>query len=982
MKNLISKFTNKETILYLIFGVLTTAIDYIAYFILRQCDVNYVIANLISWCLAVAFAFVTNKLLVFNSRGKDFKTLLYEVFSFVGARVFSLVFSILFIGLSVSILGINDFVAKIISGVFVIIINYVLSKLYIFNKDKKVGKESFFKENILSFISFFGALIVLIVLYKCRKIYPFGDNMYLRSDCYHQYAPFHKELFRKLTSGESLQFSWNVGLGSNFIALYAYYLASPFNWFIGLVSEAHIIEFMNASIILKLSLCSFTMSYYLRKKFDTKNFAIIGFSLFYAFSSYVCAFSWNLMWLDCLFLLPLITLGIEKLIKEGKGNLYCLSLATAIISNYYIAIMLCIYSVLYFVVILIANHKDSIKYYIHKCVSFGFYSLISGGLAACLFYPAFKALSQTASNDFDFPDTLERYFSVFKMLSRALMNVSPSIFEPHDPNVYCTVAVFLLIPIYWISNKIEIKEKIGKTAILGILLLSFNLNIPNYIWHGFHFPNSLPCRESFIYIFLILVMSYEGFLHVKEASNKMLFGAYGFSVALFLVFEQLFVDDSYNFKTIYYSLLFITFYLFTFMLYRSKSKANILLATYFVVIIAVAETFTNLEATGFSTTTRSSYLNDNKNIETMLTKLKEEEGDSFYRIEKLDRRSKNDAAWHGYKGASIFSSAASEPISKLYGKLGFEESCNAYGYYGHTPFLNSIFNIKYFLSDDLLDEDELYTLKDSAVDTNNTIFLYENKYTLPVGFMIDNNPMDTLNLETTNPFNTNNDLVKAFGAKEEIFTRLDVTTVDEDNNVEVADDMYMLVYCTSSLDKLDVDITDSDGSITSKTFTDMKQEHTVEIGLVKAGSTVTVRSGDSEVTDIQIYAYSFDREKYIDLMNSLMDGGMYDTSYTSTSLTGKVNAKNDGYLFTSIPCDKGFSVYVDGKKVETESLLDALILVPVSAGTHTIEFKYSTPGLYLGLTISILSLIALIAVNICKRKINQKLGLTQTTVDE
>ena len=121
MKNLISKFTNKETILYLIFGVLTTFIDYVAYFILRQCDVNYIIANFISWCLAVAFAFVTNKLLVFNSRGKDFKTLLYEIFSFVGARVFSLVFSILFIGLSVSILGINDFVAKIISGVFVII---------------------------------------------------------------------------------------------------------------------------------------------------------------------------------------------------------------------------------------------------------------------------------------------------------------------------------------------------------------------------------------------------------------------------------------------------------------------------------------------------------------------------------------------------------------------------------------------------------------------------------------------------------------------------------------------------------------------------------------------------------------------------------------------------------------------------------------------------------------------------------------------
>lgn len=149
-----------------------------------------------------------------------------------------------------------------------------------------------------------------------RKIYPFGDNTYLRSDCYHQYTPFLKELYNKLTNGGSLTYSWNIGLGVNFSSLYAYYLASPVNWFIGLVTPNHIPEAMNLFIVVKTALCSLTFAYYLSKHFHTKKMSIASLSVFYALSSYICAFSWNLMWLDCLVLLPLIILGLENSLKR------------------------------------------------------------------------------------------------------------------------------------------------------------------------------------------------------------------------------------------------------------------------------------------------------------------------------------------------------------------------------------------------------------------------------------------------------------------------------------------------------------------------------------------------------------------------------------------------------------------------------------------------------------------------------------------
>ena len=93
-------------------------------------------------------------------------------------------------------------------------------------------------------------------------------------------------------------------------------------------------------------------------------------------------------------------------------------------------------------------------------------------------------------------------------------------------------------------EKINVKERIGKTVIALIMLLSFGLNIPAYIWHGFHFPNSLPCRQSFLYIFLILTMCYEAFLYIREYEPKHIAWATGGSVALVFLLDQLFKDAS------------------------------------------------------------------------------------------------------------------------------------------------------------------------------------------------------------------------------------------------------------------------------------------------------------------------------------------------------------------------------------------------------------------------------------------------------
>ena len=86
------------------------------------------------------------------------------------------------------------------------------------------------------------------------------------------------------------------------------------------------------------------------------------------------------------------------------------------------------------------------------------------------------------------------------------MKVSMEMRDKHWPNIYCGAAIFLLIPLYVLIRQISLKEKIGKLVLLVVFWISFMCNIPDFIWHGLNYPNSMPGRQGYLYIFLILVI--------------------------------------------------------------------------------------------------------------------------------------------------------------------------------------------------------------------------------------------------------------------------------------------------------------------------------------------------------------------------------------------------------------------------------------------------------------------------------------------
>ena len=812
--------------------------------------------------------------------------------------------------------------------------------------------------NITYFIAFFLPLIVFVAVYYMKDIFPFGNECYLRSDMYHQYAPFYSELWNKLRSGETLTYSWDIGMGTNFISLMAYYLASPVNWIIALFPQKYMIEIMNSLIIIKLSLASVTFSYYITKHFNTKKCTVAIFSIFYAVSGYACAYSWNIMWLDCIVLLPLIMLGLENLVKKNKGFLYCISLGLCIFTNYYISIMVCIAIVIYFIVLMLTTDKlPNPVLYLKKIVRWGFYSLLAGGLAACFLLPEIYTFSLSASSSTTFPQSWTAYFSVVEMLTRQLMYVPVHLGLEHYPNIFCGVGVFILIPLYIMDKEVKLSERVGKCAILLIFLLSYNINVFNYIWHGFHFPNSLPARQAFIYIFFILAMSYEAFYHLKKISDKAFGGAVWAALIFIFIASELFKDsDAYTFKTFYISGLFIILYAALLYITR-RSKCRFPYAFVIALTLVVVESALNLNATGLGTTSRSAYLADydamNEVMDTVAS------GDSsFYRMDKVfGSRSKNDGAWHNYKTISTFSSTCNEGMSTLFTNLGLEASTNAYGYNGSTMVTNCLFSVKYLISNTTLATDDLF----SFVTANDGQYVYRNNYTLSIGYAIDH----TLNEKESpssvyNGIENQNNLIESLTGISNVFELMYNYSSTTEAEFTPTRNGHMYIYKPeNTTDFLSV-------TINGKTYTysSLKNDNRIiDAGYVTTNDQISM--GAEPASSYKVYILNED--KYMAMYAKLNSSAFNVESFSTTKFTGNISTSSEGTFLFSIPYDKGWSVYIDGKKCQTYEAFGALLATDLTAGEHTVRLKYVPVNYIKGCITTILCIIILIAAGLLKK---------------
>lgn len=883
------------------------------------------------------------------------------------------------------------------------------------NTKKKQPKKSLDKLYLAAFLL---PVLIMLIIFIAQKIFPFGDRSFLNIDMYHQYFPFLVEFYHKIKNGESLFYSWNTGIGSNFLALYVYYLATPTNWLALLCPEQYLMEFITYMVVIKIGLCGLSFTYYIRKHFKTDSPIILCFAIMYALSGYMAAYNWNVMWLDCIVLAPVIIWGLEKLVHEGASRLYCLTLALAILSNYYICIMICIFLVLYFFVLLFAKNPKSgdtskpitipllckVKSFYGKAIlRFGVYSLLAGGMSAILLLPELAALKFTEFTAFNFPDEIKTYFSVIDMLARHCFNVEIETGLDHWPNIYCGVAVFLLLPLYVLQKKIPIREKAAKLILLAFILISFSTNVLNFIWHGLNYPDSLPARQSFLYIFLMLTMCFEAVLYIKEQSRTEIMNVFLGILFLILLLEKLITEEAFSGASFLFTGIFLICYGTLIHMYRSQENLQKRIAMIAIVIIALEAGF-NTYMTSCSTVSRTTYLANYDSYQELTERTMEKEND-FFRFEKFARRTQNDAMLIGFPAASYFSSTSNALVKDFYEKYGMKSSRVYYCYDGATPVTAALLANRYMLYTLDRGYDNLFEL----VDTEDKLYLYRNKYSLPLGYMISGASVSSTDMDTItahhnaltdstsvstvtnstsyeedafeelftsaneieenlhdsddynkslNPLERQNQLVSQLGVDSNVFIPVNVEQSTSNATITVEESGHYYAYTRNTK----IDIIKMTAEESSKDYKDIKKKYILDLGYHEAGSTISLSSKNGET--LNLVAYVVNETALAEFIDLLSAQTMTVDSYDDTHIEGHITVTNPGQLVLSVPYEPGWTMLVDGKEVSIDLFEDTFMSVYLTQGEHTISLSYFPEGFIPGIIISLICAAIYIAMEL------------------
>lgn len=820
------------------------------------------------------------------------------------------------------------------------------------------------KNNIYVLYTLLLSLLIILVFFYINNITPFGSKDFTVIDFYHQYFPMTSELINRILNSKTLLFSFNGSLP--FIRNLYNYLSSPFNILL-LPFKDNLSTGFSLLIAIKAILASTTICYYLTK--NIKNSILsIPISISYGFSSYYIAYHWNIMWLDGMIFLPLIILGLEKIIKENKSLLYIITLSISIFSNYYIGYMICIFTFIYFQFYYLLNYKFNIKDFLIKFKNYILYSIISIGIISIVVIPIYFSLSSISATKDTFPSIFETEFNIINFILNNFSLSKPTALISENiplPNTSSSLLIFILIPLFFINKNINKKEKILYALLLLTLFLCMHNTFINFIWHGFHFPNDLPYRQSFIYIFITIIIAYKSLINIKYINTKKLLITLTVFILLIILSKIIKFDNLQNKVLIINTILLIIY--FTILIINIKNKKY----TQFALITIVAiETCISCVYNIKPDHNGKDLDNSIKNYQYIKNILPQE--NEFYRIEKIKRDTYNDPALNNYYGISVFSSMTYEDISKIQRKLGNgSNNINSYYYNLQTPIYNSMFNIKYLVGK--------FNYNKSFYKENKNEGIKEYKYPLSIAYKVNNN-IKNWDTSSNNPFTVQESFIKESTGFDNMFNKLNINF--KDIVPEITNNGYFINsrICSINLENdrngdvyLYIDSNNLSSILVNgeSYFIATNEPYIINLGYFSKYDDINVTMyfsyGDTSYNEFNIYAYSFNENNFKKAYNSLNDEILNISSFKENHIKGNINLKESGVIFTSIPYDNSWKIKVDNKYIDFYKIGESYIGFNLNEGYHNIEFIYKTKGLKTGAIISTISLISTIYLYIKKK---------------
>lgn len=833
----------------------------------------------------------------------------------------------------------------------------------------------FFKTYWTYFVSFTIPVVIMTGVYLSQGIYWNSDTSPLLGDGFHQYVIFDIALRNILHGNGSLFYTFTSGLGLNFYALSSYYLGSFLSPLVYFFDLTNMPDAVYLTTLLKFGLIGLSTFFSLNRLFkDIPKSLKIALSTSYALMSFTVSQLEIKTWLDVFILIPLIITGLHLLITEKKFSLYFTSLSTLFIQNYYFGYMTALFLIFWYLCQISWDFKTRKSSFLDFIIT----SFLAGMASLIMTLPTLFDLQthgEKLTEVTKFQTESSWYLDLF---AKQFIGSFDTTKYGAIPMIFVGLLPFILTILFFTLKSIKFHVKLIYAIFFTFLIASFYIETLDLFWQGMHTPNMFLHRYAWIFSTLLIYTAAEVLNRLKEIK------IWNFLVSLFLVvtgfLATIYLKSHYSFLTELNILLTLEFLIVYSLLLLAVIKKFISVNLFAILISLFIMVEMSLNASsqmdgiakewGFAS--RSAYNRDIPAMESFSTYI----GNQFTRTEKLETQTGNDSMKFNYNGISQFSSVRNRSASSTLDKLGFKSSGTNLNlrYANNSILADSLFGIQYNISDSPIDK---YGFKDIYQKDNLT--LYENQFSLPIAFAsqsvyndvkfnehtLDNqasflNQLANVNFdyfspipyEKTEKIENTNDLISVTSSSNEDAAIQYQIEVPENSQVYLS--FTNLHFSNDKQKKVDILVNGE-----KKTFTTDNVFSFFNLGYTKYTKTFNIHVSFPENSQVSFESptfYRLDTQTLTEAIQKIKEQPV-TVSTSKNKVFATYDVQQDTSIFFTIPYDKGWSAYQDGKKIEIKQAQTGFIKVDIPKGKGTITLSFIPNGFVVGAICSFTSLL-------------------------
>ena len=830
----------------------------------------------------------------------------------------------------------------------------------------------FFKTYWTYFVSFIIPIIIMIGVYLSQGIYLNSDTSPLLGDGFHQYVIFDVALRNILHGNGSLFYTFTSGLGLNFYALSSYYLGSFLSPLVYFFDLTNMPDAVYLTTLLKFGLIGLSTYFSLNKLFQSIPKPLkLALSTSYALMSFSVSQLEIKTWLDVFILIPLIITGLYLLITEKKFLLYFTSLSILFIQNYYFGYMTALFLIFWYLCQISWDFKTRKSSFLDFIIT----SVLAGMASLILTLPTLFDLQthgEKLTEVTKFQTESSWYLDLF---AKQFIGSFDTTKYGAIPMIFVGLLPFILTILFFTLKSIKFHMKLIYAIFFAFLIASFYIEALDLFWQGMHTPNMFLHRYAWIFSTLLIYTAAEVLNRLREIK------IWNFLVSLFLIvtgfLATIYLKSHYSFLTDLNILLTLEFLVVYSLLLLAVIKKFISVNLFAILISLFILVEMSLNASsqmdgiakewGFAS--RSAYNRDIPAMESFSTYIRNQ----FTRTEKLETQTGNDSMKFNYNGISQFSSVRNRSASSTLDKLGFKSSGTNLNlrYANNSILADSLFGIQYNISESPIDK---YGFKDIYQKDNLT--LYENQFSLPIAFAsqsvyndvkfnehtLDNqasflNQLANVNFDYFSPIpydktENTDDLISVTSSSNEDAAIQYQIEVPENSQVYLS--FTNLHFSNDKQKKVDILVNGE-----KKTFTTDNVFSFFNLGYTKEKKTFNIHvsfPGNSQVSFESPTFYRLDTQTLTEAIQKIKEQPV-TVSTSKNKVFTTYDVKQDTSIFFTIPYDKGWSAYQDGKKIEIKQAQTGFMKVDVPKGKGTITLSFIPNGFITGAICSFTSLL-------------------------